>query len=360
MLRRMIFVILGLTAGALLSQGLSYAADLQQCESKTVDTQQRLTACNRVERDTSSSKREHARALFQIGRLVLWTPGGIDAAKAAWEKAIVADQSFAPPIIARAEWFILGNQGHEAIKLLQPVLAANPHDIDALVMIGRAYANATVYDEAMDSFGKALILDPQNVNALFQSARVMEMAGDFAHAAEFYEKAGEKYDPSATPESGIGIENPYLAAARNHERLGEFAKALPLVTRVIKEDRRAANDSPVFERRASYYEALGFNGNAIEDLTSALRYAQPNELASLLFKRGVVYQKVGKEEDAATDFRKALGSGDRRTILRMQVYLRNQGFNEVKINGTSSPDLMKSIAACVATAKCGAGLGKPI
>ena len=292
--------------------------------------------------------------------MVQWQPQGIEKAISAWERAIAVDPTFVPAFVARAEWFILYNKGDEAIRLLQPVVVANPGEIDALVMIGRAYASIGAFDQALRSFDAALKLEPQNFKALSESGQVFEMIGDYAAAAKIYEKAGAIYDPSAVPETGHGIENPYLAAARNYDRSGDVAKALSLITLVIQEDLRNSFNFSVLEERASYFEKLGQESIAIADLTLALENAPPNEQTHLLFKRAVLYQRQGKEQLAGEDFSKALGSGDRQAILRMQVYLRNQGFAEVEINGMTSSGLLKSISTCLAAVKCAAGLGKPI
>lgn len=356
---RILFFGLSFTASLLASGGRSHASDLEQCELVTGDQQQRYEACDRVQRN-SSSPRDRARALLWIGRLVQWQPEGIERAISTWDAAIAADPSFVPALVARAEWFVLSNKGHDAIKLLQPALAVNPRNTDLLVMIGRAYGNVFLFDQAFHSFNEALKLDPHHVHALFESGKIYEMSGDFAKAAEAYKKAGETYDPVVVPESGHRIEHPYIVAARNYDRLGQADKALALITSVI--DRSPSNpiEPYVFEQRASYYETLGLDSEAVSDLTSALRYTSPHEHMPLLLKRAILYQKTGKRREAEEDFSRALRNGDRRTILRMQVHLRNHGYTEVEINGVAGPDLIKSISACLAAAKCGVGLGKPI
>ncbi|TMJ36510.1 MAG: tetratricopeptide repeat protein [Alphaproteobacteria bacterium] len=344
---RIVFLGLIFVVGLLASGSRSHASDLEQCELTTADQQQRYGACDRVQRNSSSSPRDRARALFQLGRLMQMKPEGFYQAASAWDAAIAAD----PTYVAA---------GYDAIKLLQPALAANTGDTELLVMIGRAYASVGLPERALDSFNEALKVDPNHVRALFESGQVFEMAGDFSKAAEAYRRAGENYDPSFVSEGGIGIEHPYLAAARSYDHLGETGKALALITNVIDHFPSLSARPYVFEQRASYNETLGLIDEAIADLTSALRYALPELRMPLLFKRALLYQKGGKRQEAERDFSSALGNGDRRTILRMQVYLRNHGYNEVKINGLADPDLMKLISVCLATTECGAGLGRPI
>jgi tetratricopeptide (TPR) repeat protein len=357
---RIVFLGLIFVAGLLASGSRSHATDLEQCELTTADQQQRYEACDRVQRNSSSSPRERARALLQLGHLVQMKPDGFYQAVSVWDAAIAADPTYVAAIVARAEWFVLTNKGHDAIKLLQPALAANPGDTELLVTMGRAYASVGLPERALDSFKEALKVDPNHVRALFESGQVFEMAGNFPKAAEAYRRAGENYNPSFVSEGGIGIEHPYLAAARSYDHLGETGKALALITHVIDHSPSRSAPPYVFEQRAFYNETLGLIDEAIADLRSALRYALPELRMPLLFKRALLYQKGGKRQEAEKDFSSALGNGDRRTILRMQVYLRNHGYNEVKINGLVDPDLTKLISVCLASTECGAGLGRPI
>jgi tetratricopeptide (TPR) repeat protein len=194
------------------------------------------------------------------------------------------------------------------------------------------------------------------VRALYEIGQVYDLAGDFANAATAYEKAGENFKST---QRGIVIEHPYIAAARDFDRIGEVDKALALITSVI-ELYPEGRISIVYEARASYYQALGRDEEAISDLTAALRQGLPGELIPLLFKRAILYQRTGKGPQAEEDLRRAMNGGDRRTVLRMQVYLRNQGYEEIKIDGVLDTSLMKVISACLAAAQCGEGLGSPI
>lgn len=361
MTRRALSFVACLVASVIAAGTASFASDLEQCELVKGDAQQRLQACDRVRQGASYSPRERARALLQLARIVQWTQGGMERAIGYLDTAITTDPAFAPAVVARAEWLVLYDKGHEAITLLQPALAANPRDIDLHVMTGRAYANVRLFDQALGSFAEALKIDPDHVNALFEAGLVYEMSGDIGRAAASYEKAGAKYDPFAVPESGHGISHPYFRAAEAYDRLGLVAKAQALMTTVIDQAEGRGMPPPgAFERRAAYRETLGLNSEAVDDLTSALRFAMAHEHANLLLKRAILYQKTGKRAEAEADFDKAMRNGDLRTVLRLQVYLRNQGYEEVEINGVAGPDLLKSIAACLTAAPCKAGFGQPI
>ena len=357
---RISFFGLGLAAGLIVSSGYSYASDQEQCERATANEQQRHDACERIQRDSTSSPRARSRALFQLGLLEQMKPDGFYQALGMLDAAVAADPTYVPAILARAEWFVLDNKGYDAVKLLEPARAANPHDVDLLVMTGRANAALKLPERALQFFSDALKVDPDHMRAYYESGRVYEMANDFANAAEAYRKAGERYDPSYVSQGWVGIEHPYLAAARSYNRLGETDKALALLTNVIDHSPPGSVLPYIFEQRASEYEMLGFNNEAIADLTSALRFAPPNEHTPLLFKRALLYKKVGKRQEAEEDFGRAIRNSDRRSILRMQVYLRNHGYTEVVINGVADPGLLKLISACLAVAKCGDGLGRPI
>ncbi|WP_119389473.1 tetratricopeptide repeat protein [Taklimakanibacter lacteus] len=351
---------LALTAGLTVLSDYSLASDLEQCEAATAGEQQRQDACDRVMHASSASPRDRARALVQLGRLVRMKPDGFSQWPGMLDAAVAADPTYVPAILNRAEWFIFETKGHDAVRLLEPALASNPRNVELLVMLGRANAALQLPDRALQFFSEALDEDPHHMRASYEAGQAYEMVNEYKHAAEAYRKAGESYDPSYVSQGWLGIEDPNIPAARIYNRLGEVDKAAALLTTAIDRSPVGLVQANVFEARASYYQALGRDEEAIADLTSALRKANPDEHMPLLFKRSILYQRTGKSREAEEDIGRALRSGDRRTVLRMQVYLRNQGYTEVTINGVADPGLMKLISACFATPKCSDGLGSPI
>ena len=56
--------------------------------------------------------------------------------------------------------------------------------------------------------------------------------------------------------------------------------------------------------------------------------------------------------DAAVEAVNALEAGGRRSFLRAQIFLRQNGFPEVPLDGQPSEDLRKAIQACMALNSC--------
>jgi hypothetical protein len=79
-----------------------------------------------------------------------------------------------------------------------------------------------------------------------------------------------------------------------------------------------------------------------------------------LSRAAMLRATAGKGDDARDTFRNILRSGKIQAILRIQVFLRNNGFDEVKIDGKPSAALDMALDQCLRNKDCVSGLGQPI
>jgi len=66
--------------------------------------------------------------------------------------------------------------------------------------------------------------------------------------------------------------------------------------------------------------------------------------------------KVGRAADASRDLDAIVTTGGKRALLRMQVYLRKNGFSDLVIDGQRSAAFDSALQICFINQACGRGL----
>ena len=85
----------------------------------------------------------------------------------------------------------------------------------------------------------------------------------------------------------------------------------------------------------------------------------PKLKASYCGRRCCVHSQIRMGWLAGTTFLDILRSGKPKSVLRVQVYLKNQGFN-VAIDGKVSPKLEAALNDCLEKKGCIEAFGQPI
>jgi predicted Zn-dependent protease len=113
--------------------------------------------------------------------------------------------------------------------------------------------------------------------------------------------------------------------------------------------------------RALAYEMLGDDKAALGDYETVLGPiggGQPNyamrgdELAKFRMQRALVAVRLRRFADAAAEAVDALGAGGRRSLLRAQVFLRQNGFPEIPLDGQQSDNLRRAMQSCMGLNSC--------
>lgn len=112
--------------------------------------------------------------------------------------------------------------------------------------------------------------------------------------------------------------------------------------------------------RAAANEILGDDNAALADYETLLGPigGRPNyaiggdQLAKFRMQRAFVSVRLKRFDDAATEAVNALGAGGPRSLLRAQVFLRQNGFPETPLDGQSSESLRKAVQACMGLNSC--------
>jgi tetratricopeptide (TPR) repeat protein len=209
-------------------------------------------------------------------------------------------------------------------------------------------------DDAIRAYSHAIALQPSHAFALGQRAKLHAAQGRLPQALEDYNSA-----IAATPGDLYlrrGRAQLLTALDRPREALADFDFVI----------QQMPHDFLAYSARAGIHRRLGNLELALEDLTTLIlgpRSGIPfatggDQLAGFLIQRAMVLADLQRGGEAAADMVRAAELGGRQKILRIQIYLRRQGYSRLPVDGTRSDALSAAIEGCFADFKCRAGLAQ--
>jgi hypothetical protein len=149
--------------------------------------------------------------------------------------------------LVEANGLQLAGKADAAIKLVEPVTAADPHNTYALRMLGNLYLRNKQPDQALATFARLLELDPAFPQALYGTAAVHALRGESAQAFTWLEKtrATHRIDMTmlvADPNFASLHDDPRFAALQATSAR-DFAEPFVEKVKLIREwDGEAVND----------------------------------------------------------------------------------------------------------------------
>ena len=113
--------------------------------------------------------------------------------------------------------------------------------------------------------------------------------------------------------------------------------------------------------RAEINERSGRAADAANDYEKAVSMLDPGyeRIDDFRARIAVLRASVGNSA-AGTAFRDLLRSGKLQSILRVQVFLNNRGFDDVTIDGKPSAALEKALERCLSNSECRESMGRSI
>ncbi|MFB9264680.1 tetratricopeptide repeat protein [Bradyrhizobium erythrophlei] len=201
----------------------------------------------------------------------------------------------------------------------------------------------TRYDEALRLFDQVLSAHPDHRFSRESRARLRLALGlpDEAVADLDVLLAGDRRETSLLSLRAKA----HIAAGHPKEAVADLTEAL--------------NDDPdsfhLLTTRAAANEILGDDSAALADYDALLgpiggkpNYAiSGDKLAKYQMQRALVSVRLKRFAEAAADAVNALSVGGRRTLLKAQVFLRQNGFPETPLDGQPSEELRKAMQACM-------------
>ncbi|MBF0542251.1 MAG: tetratricopeptide repeat protein [Nitrospirae bacterium] len=157
---------------------------------------------------------------------------------------------------------------------------------------GLNYYNEKRFQDAINSFKKAIKFNPKYADAYFNKGSAYCNLGSFQQAIKDFNKAIE-LDPEIT-DAYYNRGTAYNRLGNHEQAIKDFNKALELDPELIE----------AYNNRGNAYKSLGKKEIAIKDYNKALEL---NPQMSLVYNnRGNVYYSLGNKEQAMKDYNKAI------------------------------------------------------
>jgi tetratricopeptide (TPR) repeat protein len=326
-----------------------------------------VPVCEAFASGTAGTPRQRAIAWLNLGHMYYYTKdrsGGVRKhAFAAWDEAIAADPTFAAPHVAKGSALGWSDDKPRAIPFFQKSLEIEPDNWHALLGLAKVLADDGKTDDALALAARAVAIAPDHGIAHQIHATVLEQAGRIEEARVEYRKAtiGYRRMPRRLP--GLMQEAPAWWALANFED-GQHRpqQAIDAISHELGRAFEGNIDGYTYAYRAKLYEVLGVPAKAAEDYEHAARLLDPANEQSELYKSRAAMLRAALGDGAAAGevFRDIIRTGKLQAILRIQVFLRNQGFDEVVIDGKPGPALDKALDRCLTQKSCAGAPGEPI
>lgn len=180
----------------------------------------------------------------------------------------------------------------ESISYLTEILQKNPHDVEALVMIGNAYTSSGDDSKALENFLRAVKFKPDCVPAHLNAGYIFRRAGDLDRAIFHFTRILE-IDPKNIPACSE------LSVALLHA--GKYADAEVILRHLISIE----PDSPMHRNnRGLALASLGKLDDAIAEYREAVRREPAYDVA--YYNMGNTFARQEKWREAAAEYETAL------------------------------------------------------
>lgn len=194
--------------------------------------------------------------------------------------------------IKQAEDLVYNGREVEAIPLLEGAVAADASIPAIFSLLGAARARTDSWDKAADAYARAVVLAPDNPEALFGLGLALKRLGKGADAARHLEHVLDV--DSRNNKAAF-----HLAEIRSDE--GRHEDAVGLLEKAVTGGREAA---PLYSLLARSLTALGREGEAEQALRNGLALDAHLPLAH--FNLAVLLEQRGRAEEAEVEYRREL------------------------------------------------------
>lgn len=175
--------------------------------------------------------------------------------------------------------------------------------------LGYSYAEAGLYDDAIEAYTAAIALNPNLAEAYNNRGFAYNNKGQYDKAIEDYTKVIPLYPDYA---------GTYNNRGNAYSKKGQYDRAIEDYTKAIQLD---PNDVKVYNNRGNAYAKKGQYDREIEDYNKAIAL-DPNYTKAYI-NRGIAYYMKGNMGRAVSDFQKACDLGLEPACEYLQKFFRD-------------------------------------
>ena len=217
-------------------------------------------------------------------------------ARLVFEKCILVDYEDYSALYNVVYCFDMDKEHEEAINYLNSYIEINPYCEVAWHQLGRQYFILEMYQEALNSFDYAVLIDESFIGGYLEKAKTLEQLERYKQAIDNYLITLELDDATAFV---------YLRIGECHEKIENFDEAISLYKKAVHED-------PLLDKGwmmlANIYHAQNNFQKAAYYISKALTIEEDN---SLYWRRySEINLKLNFYEEAVAGFEKCLALND--------------------------------------------------
>lgn len=239
---------------------------------------------------------------------------------------------------------------------INAALKIMPDDSDLLATKAELRWRRQEIELALEDAAAAINLNPKNADAFRSRGRMLMQMGRTTEAL---------HDWNAALALEPDLKLARLFRAQTYLRMANFNAAIEDASTILRDN---PADMSGLQVRAYAYGAVGKLAEAAGDLTTLL--GKPGDgraspagngtFRPLLLQRMIIFVKLGREREAEQDIDMLLSGGGKPGVLQLQLFLRQNGFPEVQLDGQRSTALDQALRACVTQQTCLRGLSERI
>lgn len=218
--------------------------------------------------------------------------GRYDEAIYAYKQALVCDRQAGRVMRSLAGLLVKTGQREEAVEWVNRLIALNPKDSEARVLLANLYSIMERFDEAAAMYQAILADDPQNFNVRLLLGGLYARMHDYEKALQVLEKLTE-----INPDSYAG----YYYLAKLYQEMRLFDKAVAAFDKALTlnwSPMLASEAAELYEQEKRYPEAIAIYKRILEEDPSDERAR--GFLANVYFRQGEV-EKALKEMETLRD-----------------------------------------------------------
>jgi len=322
------------------------------CDAPPQDTMK--GACDPAPVDPSITGSAAAYAHIRRG-LSLIGFGRLEEARKAADAAVAADTKSVDALAFRARVLLSLMRAEDAERDLNAGLLIAPSHPVLLGSRAEVLFNRAKYPDALQDATAALKKTPHDADILWIRSRVYAVTGDLRNALADLD-AAVKAEPQDRRTRTF--------RAQIRLRAGRLEGALEDANALLATSR---GNSTAMEVRLTALSGLGRHNEVIEVMNELL--GPPGEPTTavtvrhyreLLLRRAILLTQLGRKEETVKDIDTLLSAGGKQAVLRIQLYLRQQGFPDVKIDGERNAGFDSALHVCLINQACLRGINWPI
>jgi tetratricopeptide (TPR) repeat protein len=344
-----------------------FAACINGSLIKSVDTT--ISNCEAFIQSGAGNPRDRAHAMFMLGHAYMRSSSGLgdmldlgnNKSIKIWNESFAEDASYVDPLLAIARMYGLSEQVVETLEILNKAERVAPQDWRVHTLKVGVFGGMNNLPEMLNEAEKAMKINPDEPEVRRVYAGALKINGRLAEAAQQYLIAAESYDPQKDKSLDMmREESAWISLAGVYAELQKPAMAAAAITKYMESNGAISKHFSMYDLRAGYFEKAGMYNEAAEDLKLAAASAPPPFAEALNDRRVFALAKAGKKENASDDLRYTIEHGSLQSRLKLQVFLKNQGYSRVIINGRYDDATKDALDACLQDEACAPGVGRAI